>query len=162
MLHICNMRLLASQCHCRQCPLEIGSAWAERVGQGEVGGFTSTQSVKTVWLLLDLSLPFLSSFAWMGLEISLMALWGLHFCRSSFLLSPYRRRWPRTMTNKILLIGGCGLSHKSVQDVCKGSFGRQNSRDWEYVKGPIYKMKTRIQLLKYRVPCCVSKSCQTL
>ena len=41
------MRLLASQCHFRQCPLGIGSASADRAEQGEVGG--CTQRVQTAW-----------------------------------------------------------------------------------------------------------------
>ena len=42
------MRLSASWCHFRQCPWDLGSAWAERAGQGEVGGCTRT--VQTAWL----------------------------------------------------------------------------------------------------------------
>ena len=34
-------------CDFRQCPWEIGSATAERAGQGEVGG--CTQRVQTAW-----------------------------------------------------------------------------------------------------------------
>ena len=47
MTHIAIMRLSASSCDFLQCPLEIGSVGAERVGQGEVGGFT--QRVQTAW-----------------------------------------------------------------------------------------------------------------
>ena len=36
------MKFLASLCHFRQCHLKIGSTWAERVGQGEMGGCTRT------------------------------------------------------------------------------------------------------------------------
>ena len=57
----------------RQCPWEIGSAPAERAGQGEVGG--CTRRVQTAWRCLGLALkspwlepsgPLLSSFAQMG------------------------------------------------------------------------------------------------
>ena len=57
----------------RQCPWEIGSAPAERAGQGEVGG--CTRRVPTAWRCLGLALkspwlepsePLLSSFAQMG------------------------------------------------------------------------------------------------
>ena len=37
-VHISVMRLSASWCHFRQCPWEIGSAWAERVGWEGGGG----------------------------------------------------------------------------------------------------------------------------
>ena len=39
--------LSASSCDFRQCPWEIGSAIAERAGQGEVGG--CTRRVQTTW-----------------------------------------------------------------------------------------------------------------
>ena len=39
--------LSASSCDFWQCPLEMGSATAERVGKGEVGG--CTRRVKTAW-----------------------------------------------------------------------------------------------------------------
>ena len=39
--------LSASSCDFRQCPWEIGSATAERAGQGEVGG--CTRRVQTAW-----------------------------------------------------------------------------------------------------------------
>ena len=64
------MRLSASWCHFRQCPWDLGSAWAERAGQGEVGG--CTQRVQTAWprlgscleaTLLALGGPFLSFLA---------------------------------------------------------------------------------------------------
>jgi len=64
------MRLSASWCHFRQCPWDVGSAWAERAGQGEVGG--CTQRVQTAWPCLGSSLeatwlalggPFLSFLA---------------------------------------------------------------------------------------------------
>ena len=43
--------LSASSCDFRQCPWEIGSATAERVGQGEVGG--CTRRVQTAWPCLS-------------------------------------------------------------------------------------------------------------
>ena len=39
--------LSASSCDFQQCPWEIGSATAERAGQGEVGG--CTRRVQTAW-----------------------------------------------------------------------------------------------------------------
>ena len=39
--------LSASSCDFRQCPWDIGSVTAERVGQGEVGG--CTRRVQTAW-----------------------------------------------------------------------------------------------------------------
>ena len=47
------MRLSASCCHIQQCTLDIGSAQAEWVGQGEVGG--CTQRVKTALSHLGLA-----------------------------------------------------------------------------------------------------------
>ena len=64
------MRLSASWCHFRQCPWDLGSVWAERAGQGEVGG--CTRRVQTAWPRLGSSLeaswlalggPFLSFLA---------------------------------------------------------------------------------------------------
>jgi len=61
--------------------LEIGSALAERAGQGEVGG--CTQRVQIAWLFLDLVVEilwlalggsFFSSFAQMGLDNGLPAM----------------------------------------------------------------------------------------
>ena len=40
-------------CHFRQCPWDLGSVPAERVGQGEVGGFQPWAQV--TWLLLGLA-----------------------------------------------------------------------------------------------------------
>ena len=57
------MRLSASWCHFWQCPWDLGSAWAERAGQGEVG--ECTQRVQTAW-------PRLSS----SLEVTWLALGG--------------------------------------------------------------------------------------
>ena len=37
-------------CHFQQCPWDLGSAWAERAGQREVGG--CTRRVQTAWLCL--------------------------------------------------------------------------------------------------------------
>ena len=39
--------LSASSCDFRQCPWEIGSATAERAGQGKVGG--CTRRLQTAW-----------------------------------------------------------------------------------------------------------------
>ena len=47
--NMCIVTLSASWC---QCPWEIGSAWSESVGQGEVGGYT--WMVQTAWLCLGL------------------------------------------------------------------------------------------------------------
>ena len=67
--------------HFRQCPWDLGSAPAERVGQGEVGRFQPWAQV--TWLLLGLAVqspwsspggPFLSSCARTGLENSLLAM----------------------------------------------------------------------------------------
>ena len=69
---------------------EIGSAKAERAGQGEVGG--CTRRVQTAWLSLGsalkmpwlaLSGPLLSSYAQPGWENSPLALHGAHFRRGS-------------------------------------------------------------------------------
>ena len=66
----------------RQCPWEIGSAPAERAGQGEVGG--CTRRVQTAWRCLGLALkspwlepsgPLLSSFAWRCLGLALKSPW---------------------------------------------------------------------------------------
>jgi len=57
------MRLSTSWCHFWQCPWDLGSVWAERAGQGEVGG--CTQRVQTTW-------PCLGSF----LEATWLALGG--------------------------------------------------------------------------------------
>ena len=43
-------------CHFQQFPWEIGSVWAERVGQREVIWYT--QKVNTAWLCLDLAVNF--------------------------------------------------------------------------------------------------------
>ena len=42
------VRLLASLWHIRQCPLEIGSAQTERVGQGEVGGWVHPKGANSM------------------------------------------------------------------------------------------------------------------
>ena len=64
-----------------QCPWEIGSATAERAGQGEVGG--CTRRVQTEWPCLGSAVerswsalggPFPSILASMGLESSSLAL----------------------------------------------------------------------------------------
>ena len=87
--------------HFQQCPWEIGSAWAVRVGQGEVG--RCTWRVQTAWPCLGSALerswlalggPFLSSYARMGLENSpcralfskLKVFRGLDWCQEKWLL----------------------------------------------------------------------------
>ena len=62
-LAVDSMKLSASWCHFWQCPLEIGSAWAERAGQGDVGGCTWT--VPTAWPSLGSALKHLS-WHWVG------------------------------------------------------------------------------------------------
>ena len=47
------MWLSASWCYFQQCPWDLGSAWAERAGQEEVGG--CTRRVQTAWLHLGSS-----------------------------------------------------------------------------------------------------------
>ena len=73
--------LSASSCDFRQCPWEIGSATAERAGQGEVGG--CTRRVQTAWPCLGSAVerswsalggPFPSVLAYMGSESSRLAL----------------------------------------------------------------------------------------
>ena len=63
------MRLSASRCHFRQCPLEICSATAERAGQGEVGG--CTRRVQTAWPRLGLSLEM----TWLALGGPFLSFW---------------------------------------------------------------------------------------
>ena len=69
-VYISIMRLSASWCHFRQCPWDLGSASAERVGQGEVGGCAwrvqtawprPGSSLEATWLALEG--PFLSFLA---------------------------------------------------------------------------------------------------
>ena len=73
-------------CHFWRCPWDLGSAPAERVGQGEVSEYQHW--VQVTWLLLGFAVEspwlalgglFLSSFAQMGLDNSLLAMWHLHF-----------------------------------------------------------------------------------
>jgi len=52
MEHICIMRLAASWCHIWQCPWEIGSMWAERVGGGWVGTLEGYKQHGHVWAWL--------------------------------------------------------------------------------------------------------------
>ena len=87
------MRLSASWWHFRQCPWDLGSAWAESVGQGEVGG--CTWRVQTAWLTLSLGSaletswlalggPLLFSYAWTGWDNCPLILRGAHFRQGSF------------------------------------------------------------------------------
>jgi len=41
-------------CHFQQCPWGIGSVWAERVGQREVGWYI--HRLKTTWLFMGLAI----------------------------------------------------------------------------------------------------------
>jgi len=77
------VRIAASFCHFQRCPLEIGSALAENVGQGEVSGCTCR--VQAAWLCLGSAVglpwlalggPFLSFLAFMDLETSCLTLQG--------------------------------------------------------------------------------------
>jgi len=77
------VRITASFCHFQCCPLEIGSALAENVGQGEVSGCTCR--VPAAWLCLGSAVglpwlalggPFLSFLAFMDLETSCLTLQG--------------------------------------------------------------------------------------
>ena len=54
------IKISASGCHFWQCPWDLGSVWAERVGHGEVGGCTQRvqtalpclgSSLETTWLV---------------------------------------------------------------------------------------------------------------
>ena len=82
--------LSASSCDFWQSPWEIGSATAERAGQGEVGG--CTRRVQTAWPCLGSAVErswsalggsFPSFLAQMGSESSRLALQGLHFQHAS-------------------------------------------------------------------------------
>ena len=64
------MRLSASWCHFGQCPWDLGSAWAENVGQREVGG--CTRRVQTAWPCLGSSLE-MTWFALGGPFLSFLA-----------------------------------------------------------------------------------------
>ena len=59
-----------------QSVLKIGSALAERVGQGEVGGCT-TLAIEWAWSVLDG--PFFCFLVQTGIENSTFTLYGLHF-----------------------------------------------------------------------------------
>ena len=116
-------------CHFQQCPWDLHSALAERVGQGEVGGFEHWAQV--TWPPLGLAIesswsalggPFLSYFARTGLENGLLAM-----CRASifgseviFLLCR-GDHWPRAVTIASSLGSGCDLSHECAQDGCNGT-----------------------------------------
>ena len=65
--------LSASSCDFRQCPWEIGSATAERAGQGEVGGLCSRK------VLVGTGRAISAIFGIMDLESSCLAL----YCRPS-------------------------------------------------------------------------------
>ena len=90
-------QILSLWCHFLQCPWDLCSVSAERVGQGEAGG--CTRRVQTAWLPLGLAveMPWLwkcLGWHWVGhfsiplhdLENSLLALPGLHFWQWSFFL----------------------------------------------------------------------------
>jgi len=49
--HRAALTIACMWCHFQQCPWEIGSVWAERVRQGEVGWCTHTKA----WLCLGLA-----------------------------------------------------------------------------------------------------------
>jgi len=72
--YVCHTTF-SMRCHFWQRPWDLGSAPAERAGQGEVGGFYHWAQV--TWLLLGLVIenpwlelggPFLSTFAQMGFD----------------------------------------------------------------------------------------------
>jgi len=80
--------------HFWQCPLELGSVWAEMVGQGEVGG--CTQRVQASWSCLGSALerpwlalggPFFASFAQTGWETVFLPC-RAPICGSESLFSP--------------------------------------------------------------------------
>lgn len=69
--HFDGSRWLVMLFHFQQCPWGIGSAWTERVKQGEVGEFTqrwkkTASAVEYPWFALGG--PFLSSFVWISLK----------------------------------------------------------------------------------------------
>ena len=115
---------------------ESRSVSAERVGQGEVGGCTwrvhtvrpsLDPALETPWLALGG--PLLSSYAWTGWENCPLALHNAHFLQASFFPSLASDYWPTAVTIASLLMGGCGLSHKHVEDGCKSicvKFGIEN------------------------------------
>ena len=116
------MRLSASWCHFQQCPWDLGSAWAERAGQGEVGG--CTRRVQTAWPRLGSCVR--SDLVCTGRAISILfGINGVRNQRSHLVGPPFPEfnarfsatagwHFSRDLTRR-LLIGGCGQSHVSAK-----------------------------------------------
>ena len=92
---------------------------AEKAGQGEVGG--CTRGVQTAWLALGG--PLLSVL----LSMNRLEKQSYHLARCQFLAGKLffpvlaSGCWPRAVTIASLLMGGCGLGHKHVEDGCKSN-----------------------------------------
>jgi len=112
------MRLSASWCHFRQCAWDLGSAWAERPGQGVVGA--CTRRGQTAWLCLGSSLQV----TWLAMGGPFLSFWlrdkwshpvGPQFPEFKARFSAMAGwHFSRDLTKR-LLIGGCGHSHVSVR-----------------------------------------------
>ena len=169
MVQICVVSPSASWCHILQCPWEIGSMWAERVGQGNVGG--CSRMVQTAWPCRGLVVKS----AWLGpgrsfsifeaqmdSENSPLTLYSFHFqcSRLIFLwervsiaqaswLSTHERVGVARITNV--------LKMAEWSPVCSWEDG--NSTDLCLVYVLIhYKLKTDLRQLTYwkNPQCCLS------
>ena len=114
-------------CHFQQCPWDLGSAPAERVGQEEMGRFQHWALV--TWLLLSCRKPLVST-GWVIFLI--LCTNGLRKRSSGHVGPPFLAvrpifllcrgdHWPRGMTIASWLDSGCGLSHECAQDGCSGT-----------------------------------------
>jgi len=72
--HRAALTIACMWCHFQQCPLEIGSVWAERVGQGEVG-----------WCMHQPTSPWIT-----------ILLWYIHSCKGQAAGS-----WPQWLKKKL-------------------------------------------------------------
>ena len=123
-------------CHFWQCPWDLGSAWAERAGQGEVGGCTR----RAISIFFGIN--------------------GVRNKRSHLVGPPFpefNARFSATAT-KCLLIGGCGQSQEwlklsqgavlrrtTQQNINWGTF--KSCREWEWLND--FEKKTRVPELMY-------------
>ena len=76
-------------------------------------------ALETPWLALGG--PLLSSYAWMGWENSPLTFHGAHFWQGSLFPIWTSCCRPRAGDYCKLLMGGCSLSHKRVEDSCKST-----------------------------------------
>ena len=104
-----------------QSVLKIGSALAERVGQGEVGGCTALAD--SAWRPLQLPVekpwsmpggPFVCLLQQTGVENAPFILYGQHFWQ---LLVRRSALWSEDLTIERSLMSGCGQGHEPTENV---------------------------------------------